>query len=123
MKKYIAGLMLGFTVAGFAPTAFAAPFCVEQQGLAKDCNYYDATQCRQRSQQVGGVCSINDAEVKLQQGVGKYCVVNSNHVSMCSYADRTTCDSEAARSGAVCVEFPESQVQPNPYRIDPNSKY
>ena len=116
-------LLLVIASMAYAPALFAAPFCVQKQGLPPDCNYYDAVQCRQRAGQLAGVCAVNDAEIKLQPGIGKYCVVNSSHVSMCDYADRTTCDGDAMRSGAVCVEFPASQVQLNPYKIDPNSKY
>jgi hypothetical protein len=91
--------------------------------LYAECSYYDARECRKRAAQLAGVCAANPDELKLQPGVGKYCLVQSSRVSMCNYADRTSCDNEAVRQGAVCVEFPSGGVQPNPYRLDPNSKY
>lgn len=123
MKKYTYIVLLGAAFATYAPALLAAPFCVTKQGLPLDCNYYDAVQCRNRAQQLSAVCTVNEAEITLQPGIGKYCVVNSSRVSMCSYTDRTTCDSDAMRSGGVCVDFPGKKVQPNPYDIDPNSKY
>ncbi len=124
MMKYEKILLAAATaIILYAPALHAAPFCVEKQGMPAECNFYDAVECRKRSEQVSGVCSVNPAEIRLQPGVGKYCVVDSNHVSMCQYADRTSCDNDAVRYGAVCIEYPSADVQPNPYRIDPNSKY
>lgn len=123
MQKYKKMALAVVMMCLYAPVSHAAPFCVQKQGMPDDCSYYDVAECRQRSQQESGVCSVNVSEMRLQPGTGKYCLVDSKHISMCQYADRTSCDNDATRYGAVCVEFPENQVQPNPYRIDPNSKY
>ncbi len=123
MNKYILLVCVGLVAGLYAPSLYAAPFCVEVQGLPKECNYYDAIQCRNRAAQAAGVCTANAAELQLQPGTGKYCLVDSNRVSMCRYADRTSCENDAIRQGAVCIEFPSGDVQPNPYRLEPNSKY
>ena len=123
MNKYIVFLGMALIAGCYSPVLEAAPFCAEAQGLPKECNYYDATECRKRAAQLNGVCTANPAELQLQPGTGKYCLVDSSRISMCRYADRTTCENDAARQGAVCIEFPSRDVQPNPYRLDPNSKY
>lgn len=116
-------LMLSVAFGLYVAPVLASPFCVSVQGIAPQCIYDDVTQCRQRAQQLNGLCTPNAAEVRLQPGVGKYCLVYSNHASMCNYSDRSTCDADAQRNGAVCMDFPSSEVQENPYRKDPNSKY
>lgn len=121
--KYKKVFLVMAAVSLYAPAVHAAPFCVKKLGMPDECSYYDPAECRKRSAQVSGVCGINSTEIRLQPGVGKYCIVDANHVSMCHYVDRTTCDSDAIKHGAVCVEFPTVGVQPNPYKIDPNSKY
>ncbi|HEU5048438.1 MAG TPA: hypothetical protein VFT64_11425 [Rickettsiales bacterium] len=123
LQKY-KGLAVSFLLGSlYASPLYASPFCVSVQGMTPECIYTDVMECRQRAQQLNGLCTPNNAEFHLQPGIGKYCLVYSSRVSNCIYHDRNSCDAEAARNGAVCMESPSSEVQPDPYHQDPNSKY
>jgi hypothetical protein len=99
-------------------SAAAAPFCVQSEALPQQCIYYDASECNQRAQQLGGTCTVNTEEVSATAGLGHYCLFTSNGVSLCIYADRGSCNQEAEHQQGVCVmapNVPESPA-PDPYR-------
>jgi hypothetical protein len=97
--------------------ALAAPFCIENQALPPECNYYDASQCQTDAARQGGTCSANPQQLTLQPGIGQYCVTNSYGVSSCVYPDRGSCTAEAARENATCTAAPNIAPgrAPDPY--------
>jgi hypothetical protein len=98
--------------------AVAAPFCLRSQIIAPQCIYYDAQQCQRDAQRQDGYCGVNEAELKLSPGPGKYCVVTSAQVSVCAYVDRDTCTREAARQNGTCADAPPRRTAagaPDPY--------
>ena len=110
---------LGWAVilAGTAGPALAAPFCIENQAMPPQCNYYDAAQCQSDAARQGGVCSANPQQLSLQPGIGQYCLATSSGVSSCIYPDRGSCMAEAARQHAACTEAPNIAPgrAPDPY--------
>lgn len=118
-KTIFAALVL----AGLPAAGWAAPFCVQGQGMTPQCHYVDAVQCRKRAEEIRGLCVANPEELILSRGTGKYCMVDSSKNSMCSYVDRTSCAIDALRNQGVCLENTASTVQPDPYASDPNRKY
>ena len=101
----------------FATSAIAAPFCISNQALSPQCNYFDAAECQQAAQAQGGVCTVNTAEVHINPGIGQYCMVTSSVVSLCAYPDRATCQAEAQRHNGACVAAPNiaPAKTPDPY--------
>jgi hypothetical protein len=112
-----AGLGWAVILAGTAGPALAAPFCIENQSLPPQCNYYDAAQCQSDAARQGGVCSANPQQLSLQPGIGQYCLATSSGVSSCIYPDRGSCMAEAARQNAACTEAPNIAPgrAPDPY--------
>ncbi len=108
-----------------ATNANAAPFCVATQEIPAQCDYYDVAQCRDRANELRGVCIANQNEIILPQpSGGKYCMVDSSRTALCIYNDRDSCEDEAFRHKAVCIEAVRNQqVQPDPYQNDPSRKY
>jgi hypothetical protein len=104
-------------LAGTAGPAFAAPFCIENQSMPPQCNYYDASECQYDAVRQGGVCSANPGELTLQAGIGQYCVTTSYGASACVYPDRGSCMAEAARQHAACTAAPNVAPgkSPDPY--------
>ena len=68
----------------------AAPFCIQNQGIAPLCIYYDALDCGREAQRQGAACA-NPAELRLTPRSRPYCVVTSGQVSLCNLGDRTSC--------------------------------
>lgn len=114
---------LGLVLALYAHPLLAAPFCVESQGIPPECIYVDAGQCRQRAHEQKGLCVVNPDELTIGTGTGKYCLVDSSRIVQCNYSDFTSCDAEAKKQGAVCIETVTSNIQRDPYQLDPNRKY
>ena len=99
-----------------APSALAAPFCLQTQAIPPQCIYFDANTCRRDATQQQGFCVVNPEEVSVTPGGGDYCLVTSTKASSCVFQDINACTREAARQGAVCVEAPPRAVgnTPNP---------
>jgi len=97
--------------------AFAAPYCIQNQSLPPQCNYFDPSQCQRDAARQGGVCSANAQQFTMQRGIGQYCVVTSGGASNCSYVDRGTCNTEAEREQGACMEAPviAPAKAPDPY--------
>jgi hypothetical protein len=111
--------MVGWVVvaAGTACPALAAPFCIENQSMPPQCNYYDASECQNDAARQGGVCSANPQQLNLQSGIGQFCVTTSYGASSCVYPDRGSCMAEAAREHASCTAAPNVAPgkAPDPY--------
>ena len=107
----------------YTQPAMGAPFCITSQTIKPQCDYTDAAECRQRADQIKGLCVANPKELTIRRGTGKYCLVDSGRVPHCIYSDRTSCDNEAVRHGAVCIESVQPMVQEPLYQRDPNRKY
>ena len=112
-----ARLCFALLLAGIASPALAAPFCIENQALPPQCNYYDAAQCETEAARQGGVCSANPQQMPLQAGVGQYCVAISGGASSCVYSDRGTCMAAARQLGGACTAAPAVAPSraPDPY--------
>jgi hypothetical protein len=112
-----ARLYCGIFLVCCSSTALAAPFCVENQALPPQCNYYDATECQKDAVRQGGVCDANPQQIALQPGIGQYCVVSSEGASSCVYSDRGTCMAAAARLGGAYTAAPTVAPSraPDPY--------
>jgi hypothetical protein len=116
-KPHLARFGWAIILAGSAGPAFAAPFCIENQALPPQCNYFDAAQCQNDAARQGGVCSANPQQLTLQPGIGQFCVVTSYGTSACIYPDRGSCMAEAARQHAACTDAPNvaPAKAPDPY--------
>jgi hypothetical protein len=124
MIKYKEILLFTVVAFGYVSSAHASPFCVQLQGgIAPECIYDDAVLCRQRADQLSGLCVANPKEFKTLTGIGKYCLVDSNRISQCNYTDRSTCATDAQRAGGVCLDATGSTLDQNPYEKDPNVNY
>jgi hypothetical protein len=120
--KYLAStvgfLALGAIVGSMSPRpAAAAPFCIQSQGIAPLCIYYDALDCGHEAQRQGATCAANPAELRLTPGVGQYCVVTSSQISLCNYGDRVSCARDAVLQRGTCVDSPRTAPirTPDPY--------
>lgn len=113
-QRAIIGAIL---LAGLARPGEAAPFCIQNQSMPPQCNYYDASQCEHDAERQGGVCSANAQQFALQGGVGQYCVVTSGGASSCVYPDRGSCMAEAQRQHGACTAAPNiaPAKAPDPY--------
>ncbi|MCH2546730.1 MAG: DUF3551 domain-containing protein [Alphaproteobacteria bacterium] len=122
--KYIFAVLITLLTTLSSSVATAAPFCLKIQGIAEECTYFDATQCRQRATKLKALCIANMKEVYRVTGDGRYCRVDSLHTALCLYADRRSCESEASKAGGTCIDkAPVNLAQENPYRYDPNKNY
>lgn len=102
---------------GAAGPALAAPFCIENQAMTPQCNYYDAAECQNDAARQGGVCSANPQQLTLQPGIGQFCLATSGGASFCIYPDRGSCMAEAARQHGACTAAPNVAPgrSPDPY--------
>ena len=103
--------------------ASASPFCVDVQGMAPECYYLDADQCRRRAQEISGRCIVNMEEIELPTGYGNYCMVAPGGIIECMYPDYSGCDREARHNKGVCVYNPSAQTVPEPFKSDVDSIY
>lgn len=87
----------------------AAPFCASKQGIAAECYYVDANECRKRAREINGECTANSHELTIKRGFGAFCLVNSNKTVACDYADRTSCEGQATANGGVCITAPKPE--------------
>jgi hypothetical protein len=101
----------------------AAPFCVTIRGVAPQCTYYDAGECRKQAGALQAVCTLNDNEPIMRIGTATYCVVDSSRSALCQYLDRSSCNEDAQRSGSVCIDNTKQGIQPDPYGLDPKRRY
>ncbi len=101
-----------------APSALAAPFCLQTQAVPPQCLYFDANTCRQEAAHQRGVCVVNPEEVSVTPGGGDYCLVTSTGASSCVFQDINACAREAVHQGGVCVDAPPRAAgnTPNPYQ-------
>ncbi len=95
-----------FATALPAPSAFAAPFCLQSQVIPPQCIYDDASDCRRDAGRQGAFCVVNPEEISVNPGVGEYCVVTSTRVSSCVFQSSSDCAREAAHQRGVCVQAP-----------------
>jgi hypothetical protein len=114
--EMMAGLLFAATLP--APSALAAPFCLQTQSIPPQCIYFDASNCRRDATQQRGFCIVNPQEVALAPGVGAYCMVTSGGAAVCAYQDIRECSREALHQDAVCVEAPPGIAgnTPDPYQ-------
>lgn len=98
--------------------ALGAPFCVQTQALPPQCMFYDAALCQQRAFQLGGLCAVNPAEIKLSPGLGHYCLLTSQLISSCIYTDLANCQRDATTQHGACIIAPGRPESPgaDPYR-------
>jgi hypothetical protein len=102
----------------------AAPFCVQTQAMAPQCDYFDASQCRTRAAELKGYCTANPGELVITPGgTGKYCVVLASRHAQCIYADYTSCANDAVAANGACIEQSSEMIQQDPYQYDINRKY
>jgi hypothetical protein len=87
----------------------AAPFCASKKGIAPECYYVDANECRKRAREINGECTANNRELIIKRGFGRFCLVNSNKTTACDYADRASCEGQASANGGVCIEAPKPE--------------
>ena len=123
MLKYKAIILFMAAACAYASPAAASPFCVQVQGIEPECIYDDVVLCRQRADQLSGMCIANPKEFKTIPGIGKFCLVDSNRISQCNYNDRSSCSTDAARAGGVCIDATGSTLDQNPYQKDPDVNY
>lgn len=117
-------LLVLMFVSTLPASAWAAPFCVQSQGVPPQCDYYDAAQCRTRANELNGFCTANRSELVITSGGNnKYCLVLSSRHTQCLYADRNTCENDASAANGVCIEKTSQMVQEDPYRYDVNRTY
>lgn len=83
--------------------ARAGLFCVYAAAITPQCFYDDPALCRQRADQLSGVCMANPKEITMPVGYENYCLVYSSRTVECIYADFASCNRAAARSNAACV--------------------
>lgn len=114
--EMMAGLLLAATLP--APSALAAPFCMQTQSIPPQCIYFDASNCRRDAQRQQGFCVVNPQEVTLAPGTGAYCLIGSGGAASCDFQDIRDCSREAAHQNAVCVQAPPQAAGniPNPYQ-------
>lgn len=102
----------------------AAPFCVQAQGLAPECSYFDAAQCRKRAKEMQGYCVANAGEMIITPGgTERYCLVTSSRQAQCVYADRPSCLKDEVPAAGVCIERSAESIQQDPYKLDINRTY
>ncbi len=97
--------------------ALAAPFCVEQQGLPRECWYYDSRSCKQEAARRKGFCSVNLEEIVLTGQGADFCLINSGMAASCDFQSAETCNQAAEKSNAVCFENTKEDHM-DPYRFD-----
>jgi hypothetical protein len=116
-KLHLAQFGWAFILAASAGSALAAPFCIENQALPPQCNYYDAAECQADAARQGGVCSANPQQLTLQSGIGQYCLATSYGASLCIYPDRGSCMADAVRQHGACTAAPNVAPgkAPDPY--------
>ncbi len=84
--------------------SIAAPFCLELDGVAPQCDYVDVAACRRRAAKISGSCIANPEEISLPKDIGDYCVIDATLSYECMYPDRASCEDEAKRRNAVCMD-------------------
>lgn len=101
-----------------APSALAAPFCLQTPAVPPQCIYFDTANCRRDAAHQGGFCVVNPEEIALNPGVGTVCMVTSTRASSCAFQSYNECTREAAHQGGVCVEAPPRAAgnTPSPYQ-------
>jgi hypothetical protein len=123
MLKY-SNIFFIISAFSFPTQLLAAPFCIQTQAVAAQCDYFDATQCRSRAMEQNGFCVANPAELVITPGgTGKYCLVLSSRQAQCIYADISSCQNDAGPANGVCIEKTPGNVQTDPYQFDVNRKY
>ena len=118
MSRKLRLALLGVLIA--PQGALAAPFCMEVLGIAPQCLYYDASQCRADSVKQGGSCIPNPSEPRTRSvaGSGKYCLVTSAGATSCAYLDIDSCDAVAVRQHGACYfDALGASGAPNPYAV------
>lgn len=98
----------------FPDPSHAAPFCAKKQGIAPECYYVDANECRKRAGEMGGECVANPSELTLKPGYGTFCLIGSSQSASCIYPDRDSCDKHAINNNGVCIEATKTTLQNQP---------
>ncbi len=100
------------------PPAWAAPFCIEQQGLPSECWYYDVQSCRKEATKRNGRCSANADEIVLPENAAPFCIIEAGAAPACVFQSGESCDDEAAARNAVCFQNIKDEESVDPYRFD-----
>lgn len=72
--------------------------------IPPQCIYFDITECQRNARKIAGQCKINDEEITLEAGAGKFCLIRSYSTAECIYNDLATCNKDAIRVGAICQD-------------------
>ena len=117
-------LLFGALLCMAPRSVVAAPFCTQITGIAPECIYYDADQCRRRANELKAICLANPAEFHLVTGNERYCLVGGDRAALCIYADRQTCEAEAVHAGqALCLDNIPSGEPQDAFRTEPSRRY
>ncbi|MGZ9097472.1 MAG: hypothetical protein ACXW30_04165 [Micavibrio sp.] len=104
-KRYIHAVAFAFCCLWLVPSAgYAAPFCIEAEGLSPECWYYDVRSCRQEAEKNGHLCTANLQEITLSDQGASFCIVDSSMVPDCTFQNSENCHQEAAKRNAVCFQ-------------------
>ncbi len=103
MKKLSVFLSLLMSML-LAQYVFAAPFCAVTS-FGKQCYYYTLDSCLSSVELLGGVCIINQKEVKKPVGTTPFCLVTS-YATQCIYYDIDSCKEAADLTGGACAVNP-----------------
>jgi len=97
--------------------AFAAPFCVEEQGVSPACWFHDLRSCREEAAKRNGHCSVNTEEITLSEQAAPFCIIDSGMKPLCAFESNENCDAAARGQDAICFQNVSSGI-PDPYRFD-----
>jgi hypothetical protein len=106
-------LLLPF-LALWAPTAEAAPFCLQIAGVAPQCVFHDVSSCTRQALRMNAVCGINPKELMAPTVGQRFCQVENGPVFQCLYADRRSCEAVTARTGGICIDAGDALSRPDP---------
>jgi hypothetical protein len=104
--------------------AAAAPFCTQVTGIAPECMYADAAECRNRAAQLKGRCVVNPVDYHIVTGNARYCLVSGDRAALCMYEDYQSCDHDAGRTGqAACLDNVPRNEPKDAFRTEPERRY
>jgi hypothetical protein len=117
-RALAAPLLIDFAIGvlSLSPAA-AAPFCVQVEGIPKQCMYVDPHDCALRARQLGGSCVANADSFPARAGPFQYCVVDSSLIPLCIFPDVVSCGVDAERRHGACIQSeppPVPAAQPAP---------
>ena len=104
-KRYIHAVSLTFFCLWLVPSVISgAPFCVEAQGGAPECWYYDVRSCRQEAEKKSSLCTANLQEIAQSDQSAPFCIIDSSLVTDCTFQHSENCHQEAERRNAICFQ-------------------